>query len=78
MNNKGQIGILSYFTLLFFFVAFWALYLASWLTQIGADAVANNNLTGFEAFAFTYLNLWVFLGVLLALAIGAFAARGGV
>lgn len=73
MNNHGQSGIISYFVLLGFFVIFWALYLAEWLTGIGARAVIDNSLVGFEAFAFTYINLWVFLGVILAGAIGVFA-----
>lgn len=76
MNHKGQTGILSYFTLLLFFIAFWAFYGASWLAGIGARVVSDNTLTGFEAFAFTYINLWVFIGVIAAGAIGVYAAGG--
>lgn len=76
MSRKAQTGILSYFAILFFFIVFWAFYLADWLAGIGARAVVDNSLTGFEAFAFTYLNLWVFIGVLCAGAIGIYAAGG--
>lgn len=76
MSRRGQSGILGYFALLLFFIVFWALYLADWLTGIGVRAVADNSLVGFEAFAFTYLNLWVFVGVLAATAIGVYAAGG--
>lgn len=77
MNTKrGQSGILAYFALLGFFIVFWALFLADFLSGVGARAVVDNGLTGFEAFAFTYINLWVFLGVLAAAAIGVFAAGG--
>lgn len=76
MSRRGQTGILAYFTLLLFFIAFWAFYGASWLSGIGARAVADNSLTGFEAFAFTYLNLWVFIGVIAAAGLGVYAAGG--
>lgn len=75
-HKRAQSGILAYFTMLFFFIVFWALYLAEWLSGIGARAVTDNSLTGFEAFAFANINLFVFLGVLAAGAIGVFAAGG--
>lgn len=75
-NKQGQTGVLTYFTLLLFFILFWAFYGASWLSDIGARAVTENSLTGFEAFAFANINLWVFLGVLAAAAIGVFSVGG--
>lgn len=76
MSRRGQAGILGYFTLLLFFIAWWAFYGAGWIAGIGARAVAENSLTGFEAFAFTYMNLWVFIGIMAAAAIGVYAAGG--
>ena len=76
MNRRGQTGIIMYFVMLFFFVVIWAFALAPWIAGIGARAVADNALVGFEAFSYTYLNLWVFIGVLGATAAGFFFAGG--
>lgn len=76
MIRKGQSGIIGFFFLLAIFVVMWALFLAAWLAQIGADAITTNSLTGLEAFIWGNLNLWVLLGVLGASAMGVFFAGG--
>lgn len=76
MSNKRGLGIISFYFLLAVFITVWALFLAEWLAQIGADAIATNSLTGVEAFVWGNLNLWVLLGVLGAGA-GALFLSGG-
>ena len=77
MNRNAQGGIVAYFVLLLFFIAFWAFYLATWLAGIGARAVTQHSMVGLEAFAWTYINLWVFIGLLGAGALGVWGAGGG-
>lgn len=76
VNRKGQQGILGFFVILGVFVVLWALFIGSWVAQIGADAIVTNNMTGFEAFIWGNLNLWILLGVLGAGAGGVFLAGG--
>lgn len=76
MAFRRGLGIISFFFVLAVFVAVWALFLGSWLAQIGADAITTNSLTGVEAFVWGNLNLWVLLGVLGAGA-GALFVSGG-
>lgn len=76
MNNNGQTGIIGFFFVLVIFIIMWALFLASWLSQIGSGAIINNSLTGLEAFIWGNLNLWVLLGVLGAGAMGVFFVGG--
>jgi hypothetical protein len=72
VNRRGQGGVL---TLIFFDIVFfvlWALVLGEQLAYWGAQGAAQT--TGLEAFLFSSLNFWVFIGVLLAnLAFFAFA-----
>jgi len=75
MNKKGS-GIIGYFFILLIFCTLWAFFLADLLATFGAEAIANNNLTGLEAFIWGNLNLWVLLGVLGAGAGGVFLAGG--
>jgi uncharacterized membrane protein (UPF0136 family) len=74
MNKKG--GLVGYFFALAVFILVWAVFLGSWLSQIGADFVTANSLVGLEAFIAANINLWVMFGVLAAGAIGL-AASGG-
>lgn len=76
MGYKRGMGIITFYFLLVVFIAMWALFIGEWLAQIGADAIAANNLTGLEAFIWGNLNLWVLLGVLGAGA-GALFLSGG-
>ena len=76
-TNKGQGGVLGFFFVLGVFILVWALFLASWFTQIGVDAIAANSLTGLEAFVWGNINLFITLGVLVAGAGGVFFASSG-
>lgn len=67
MNKKGQLGVVTFVFMVIFFLIIWGVWLGSWLSQIGVDAIANNNLTGLEAFIFANLNAWVFIGLILGI-----------
>ena len=53
---------------------FYTIWIADTLAAYSAEIVARADVTGFEAFMWSYLRLWLNLGVILAL---AFVARFG-
>ena len=68
-NNKGQLGILSLIFMFFIFIIFWAAAGGSLLKDAGESAVAEHGYTGFTAFVLSYMNVFVFIGLLLAITV---------
>lgn len=66
-NNKGQLGILSLIFMFFIFIIFWAAAGGTLLKDAGESAIAEYGYTGFKAFVFSYMNVFVFIGLLLAI-----------
>lgn len=75
MNKKGQIAILSFFFALILFIIIWAVWLGSFLQERATADIAAGTYVGIEAFIVANINLWIFLGLLLA--IFFFVAFGG-
>lgn len=74
MNNKGQ----SIITLIFMYIVFMIGYImvfAGMIAEWGQVAVTQNNLTGFEAFFYLNLNLFIF--VISLIAVVAYGYFGG-
>ena len=65
MNKKAQATPLAFIFLIMVFVILWFLWLGNFVGEVGANMVATNNLTGVEAFAFSNLNLIIFIGLVL-------------
>jgi hypothetical protein len=65
MNRKAQNGPVGFVILIFIIVALWFLWLGERFSIIGADAIANNNMVGLEAFMWANLNLWFWLCMIL-------------
>ena len=65
MNKKAQVGAIGFILLVVIFVINWAIWLGTWLSEVGQVAIIENNLTGVEAFFFANLNLWVFIALIL-------------
>jgi len=66
-NNKGQIGILALIFMFFVFIIFWAAAGGTLLKDVGESAIAEYGYTGFTAFVLSYMNIFVFIGLLLAI-----------
>lgn len=64
MNKKGT-GVIGAIILFFLFLIIWLVWLSSWINEVGQIAL-DNGATGLEAFFYSYLNLWVFTIMLLA------------
>jgi hypothetical protein len=67
LNKKG--GAIGYLFFLIAFLLIWAVWLGTFLNQLGADYIANNTPNGIEIVFYSYLNLWLFIALLL----GAFS-----
>jgi hypothetical protein len=72
MNKKGQLGLLAYIFMFLVFIVVWAAWLGGFLTEWGQIAIANNNMTGLDAFFFANLNIWVIFGVIIGVFIVAY------
>lgn len=65
-NKKGEGGgPVAVIFLVIVFVINWAIWLGSWLSDVGRMNIENNNLVGVEAFFFGNLNLFVFIALML-------------
>jgi len=66
-KNKKAIGPIGAIMLFLVFVVIWFVWLGGWVAFVGATAVAENHLTGIEAFAFENLNFIILIGMVLGM-----------
>lgn len=66
-SRKGQVGPIGAIMLFMVFVVIWFVWLGGWVAHVGATAVAENGLTGVEAFFFENLNLVIMLCMILGM-----------
>jgi len=57
LKNKKAVGPIGAIMLFGMFVIIWFVFLGGWVAQVGATAVAENGLTGIEAFFYENLNI---------------------
>ena len=63
MNKKGQ--VMSIVFGLIVFIILWAMFFAKWLNDWAEQFIVSSSLTGLEAFFVSYINVWVFAGVII-------------
>lgn len=63
--SRGQMGPIGLIIIDAFFILMWSTWVGGWINQIVSEAIATYNITGFEAFLWANLNLWIFIGLLL-------------
>lgn len=63
MNNKAQSIITLFFWVLVFIIVF-ALFAGKWLNDTGEQAISVAGLTGFEAFVFANLNVFIIIALI--------------
>ena len=66
-KNKKAVGIIGAIMLFMVFVVIWFVWLGGWVGEIGQSVVAENGLTGVEAFFFENLNLVIMLCMILGM-----------
>ena len=57
MNKRG--GIISHLLTFVIIFAVWAFWLGSWINDWAANTIAEGQITGFQAFLLSNLNLWI-------------------
>ena len=67
MDNKAEFGPVGAIILFGIFILNWFVWLGSWISYTGRQAVTLNNLSGVEAFAFSNLNFIVLIGLILGM-----------
>ena len=65
MNKKAQGGPIAFIFFVLVFIVLWFVWIGSWLADVGTQAIIDGGLTGFEAFFYANLNLWVYIGLIL-------------
>lgn len=66
-NKKAQVGPIGAIMLFCVFLIVYFVWGASWLSTVGTLAITQGSMTGFEAFFYANLNLWVILGMVLGM-----------
>ena len=59
--NKKAVGPIGAIFLLIFFNIIWFIWLASWINEAGAIAIADSGAVGVEAFFYSNLNFFIFI-----------------
>lgn len=67
LRNKKGVGPIGAVMLFLVFLVIWFIWLGGWLNTVGAIVVADNGLTGIEAFFFENLNLLIFVCMILGM-----------
>lgn len=66
-NRRGQFGWIVYLVVAVFFFFFWALFFGGFIADQGAIGVAENNITGIEAFFLSNFNLVILFSLFLSI-----------
>lgn len=66
-ENKKAVGMIGAIMLFIVFVVIWFVWLGGWVGEVGQIMVADNHLTGVEAFFFENLNLVIMLCMILGM-----------
>lgn len=78
MASSGQAGIVASVFLFSIFFVIYFVWLAGAVTEIGHSVVVDNGITGFEAFVFENLNLFIVIAAVLGMiGFSYFLVRGG-
>jgi len=66
MNRKAQeTGPLAYIILLLVFVLMWFLWLGGFVNDMGEYAINSAGYTGIEAFFYSNMNIFIFIGLII-------------
>lgn len=67
MNKKAQVGIIGFIFMVLVFIILWFIWIGGWLVSVGQQAIVDGSLTGFEAFFYANLNLFVLVALMLCI-----------
>jgi hypothetical protein len=67
MNKKAQGGPIAFILLIMVFNILWFVWLGGFISDVGAQAISTNSLTGVEAFFYANLNMVIFIAEILGI-----------
>lgn len=67
IRSKKAVGPIGAIMLFCMFLVVYFVWLANWISWVGTNYIQVNNATGFEAFFFSNLNLWIILIMILGM-----------
>jgi hypothetical protein len=76
MNKSGQFQAIGIFIQVVFGIFFWVSGFAEQITFWTQRVIEAEGLTGLTAFMLSYMNLWVFLAMMIMVSIGANIMEG--
>jgi len=76
MNNKAQSVITVGFWVIVFIIGF-AMFFGKWINQIGDDAINSGQVTGFEAFVYGNLNIFIIIALIIFILAYLYMSGGG-
>jgi hypothetical protein len=76
INKNGQMNILSFVAGLIIFVLIWAIWLGKFIAEWCHNAIVEFGYTGIIAFGLAYMNLWIFLMLLIVVAFAYYLFGG--
>jgi hypothetical protein len=66
-RNRRGIGPIGAIMLFCVFLVIYFVWLAGWVSEAGTLAIQQGSMTGFEAFFYANLNLWIVLAMILGM-----------
>jgi len=76
MNNKAQSVITIAFWVIVFIIGF-AVFFGGWINTIGEDAISSGQVTGFEAFVYGNLNVFIIIALIIFILAYLYMGGGG-
>lgn len=73
---KGQSVITLAFYVLVFIIGF-AMFFGGWINDIGDEAIAKGQVTGFEAFVYANLNVFIIVALIIFILASLYVGGGG-
>lgn len=67
MSKSGQVGVIGIIFLVIIFVILWWVWLGGWIADTGQNVIAENGLTGVEAFFYANINLVIAIALILGI-----------
>ena len=77
MNKSGQFQAIGLFVQVIIAIIFWASGFAEQINYWTQRVILDKGLDGLLAFGLAYMNLWVFLSLMIVVSIGANVIGGG-
>jgi hypothetical protein len=77
LNSKyGQLNLINFVIGIVIFLLVWGIWAGKFIAEWCQNAITENGITGIEAFLLSYMNLWIFLMLLICVALVYYMSGG--